>query len=183
MAIAASRGMGMDALRALAPAILLLPGYAMAQESSIQADATLVAPLAIVASEGLSFGTLAVSMGTSCIYEVLPDGTTNKSGDARCAFLSGLPIPAKFELDCGPGAMVRMELVHANLAPTGATFTTIARPMTVDGAGAGAAMQVLPCDSDGRSVIHAGGRLTTTPAAGTGFSGRVGTIRLEVIYD
>ncbi|MET0371324.1 MAG: DUF4402 domain-containing protein [Sphingobium sp.] len=172
------------AARIAVPIVTLgLSPMGMAQESNVEANATLIAPLSIVASEGLSFGTLAVSMGTSCIYEVLPDGTTNKSGDQRCAFLSGAPTAATFELDCGPGAMVRMEVIHSNLAPTGAEFAALARPMAVDSAPAGAAMQLLPCDSDGRSVIHAGGRLTTRPTAGIGFSGRVGTIRLEVIYD
>lgn len=161
----------------------LMASPVLAQETTIDADATLVTPMVIVASEGMRFGTIAVSNGGECIYEIAPDGTASKQGENRCAFLSGFPTAATFEIDCGAGALVRMELIHANLAPTGAVFSATALPMTVDGANAGSAMQILPCDGDGRTVVRAGGRLVTTPEASAGFTGRVGTIRLEVVYD
>jgi len=44
-------------------------------------------------------------------------------------------------------------------------------------------VQILPCDTDGLTEVSVGGLLTVTPAVGTDFTGEIGTIRLEIIYD
>ena len=179
---AMQRGTGAMGL-ALAAVLALSSVSAQAQEAEGDAAATLLTPLAIVAVEGLEFGILAVSPAGDCLYALDPAGTTSKSGDGRCAFLSGATYNGRFKVDCGADKLVQFSLFYTDLAPAGVTFGAPADPMQVDAAKPGGLFQLLSCDSDGRSVVKAGGSLLVTPKAQSGFSGRVGTIRLEVSYD
>lgn len=156
---------------------------ARAQEAEAQASASMLAPLTIAAVEGLEFGMVAVSPEGDCRYSIDPSGQASKSGDGRCALLSGATFNGRFEVDCGADALVQFSLFYTDLAPDGASFGPSAQPMQVDAGAPASAFQVLACDSDGRSVVRAGGSLLVTPRAPSGFSGQVGTIRLEVKYD
>lgn len=178
---AVRKGRGLAALLAFAS---LLPCTAvLAQDAEGQASASLLTPLSIAAIEGLEFGMLAVSPAGECIYTIDPSGQVSKSGDGRCAFISGATFNGRFEVDCGADTLVQFSLFYTDLAPDGASFGPSPDPMQVDAAKPASAFQLLACDKDGRSVVRAGGRLLVTPKALSGFSGQVGTIRLEVKYD
>lgn len=183
-------GKGNFARKDLARCMAAFAGYGLvaatplhAQEVDADASASLLTPLVIAAVEGLEFGELAVSPAGECRYTIDPAGSAVKSGDARCAFISGATYGGKFEVDCGADKLVQFSLFYTDLAPDGASFGASADPMQVDATKPGGEFQTLPCDSDGRSVVRAGGSLLVTPKAPGVFSGRVGTIRLEVKYD
>ena len=164
----------------------VLAGTAAAQvlpaESTADANASLLQPLAITGAQPLEFGTLAIPHQGECIYEVDVAGRPNAPGGI-CQFIGGDRFPARFTLSCAARSLVQFQVIHTDAAPTGARFAAPPAAMEIDGAGAGAAFQTRPCDADGISEIAAAGRLTVSAGALHGFTGPVGTIRLEVAYD
>ncbi|MAI91221.1 DUF4402 domain-containing protein [Ponticaulis sp.] len=155
----------------------------LATEGDVTASAELVTPIDILGEGDLSFGTLAIPRTGSCVYDVSAIGTLSASGATDCQGLSGQSLPAEFSVACDADALVTFELIYTNSAPAGATFSSPSNPMSIDGFGAGSALQTIACDTDGLSDVTAGGRLTVTPSASSGFSGQVGTIRLEAQYE
>lgn len=151
-------------------------------ESTTDASASLLQPLVITAAQPLEFGVLAIPYEGECLYEVDVTGRVNAPGGV-CQFLGGDRFPARFTLSCAAGALVQFQVIHTSTAPSGALFAAPAGAMEVDGSGAGPAFQARPCDGDGISQVAAAGRLTVRAGTTHGFSGPVGTIRLEVAYD
>ncbi len=158
-------------------------GQAFAAEGDVIAAAELVTPIDIVGIGDLNFGTLAVPRTVSCTYDVAANGAASSSGGAECQFLSGQPLQAEFSVACGADELVTYEVIYSSSSPSGVTFGAPSNPMSIDGFGAGSALQTQACDSDGLSDVNAGGRLTVTPSAPDTFSGQVGTIRLEAQYE
>jgi hypothetical protein len=146
------------------------------------ASASLLQPLAIMAAQPLEFGTLAIPQNGECIYEIDVAGRANAPGGI-CQFIGGDRFPARFTLSCAANSLVQFQVIHTDSAPAGAVFAAPSGAMDIDGSGAGPAFQTRPCDGDGTSDIAAAGRLTVSAGATHGFTGPVGTIRLEVAYD
>lgn len=170
-------------MRAVAAVLALSPVVpSMAQEADTDATATLVQPLVITGAQPLEFGMLAIPAQGECIYEVDTAGRGNTPAGV-CQFIGANQFPARFRLNCAASTLVQFQLVYTDSAPAGATFSAPPAAMDIDGNGAGALFQTRPCDTDGTSQISAAGRLTVRAGAVHGFSGPVGTIRLEVAYD
>jgi hypothetical protein len=169
-------------IRVLAGMVLLANCPAVHAQDA-EANATLAAPIQIQTTDDLVFGTVIVPLSGSCTYGVPPSGAPTVSGGSGCAFISGVQVPAGFEVRCGASVLTRYEVNFDDLAPTGTSFSSPALPMKIDGHDAGGALQLHPCDTDGLSLVSLGGVLTVSATASGGFSGRVGTIRLEVAYD
>lgn len=144
---------------------------------------SMVSPLQINSASPMEFGVVTIPKAGSCDYALGPDGNLQASGGSDCAALSGTPMPAEFSVSCAADTQVRFDISYTNSAPSGASFGAGTAPMNIDGRGAGGVVQVLPCDTDGLSEVRAGGLLSVTPAVGTDFTGEIGTITLEVIYD
>jgi hypothetical protein len=157
-------------------------GQAGTVDAATDASASLLQPLAITGAQPLEFGTLAIPPQGECVYEIDVAGRANAPGGI-CQFLGQDRFPARFTLSCAARALVQFQVIHTDAAPAGAVFAAPAAAMEIDGAGAGAAFQSRPCDADGISEIAAAGRLTVRAGALHGFTGTVGTIRLEVAYD
>lgn len=153
-----------------------------AKEAEADATATLVQPLVITGAQPLEFGMLAIPAQGECIYEVDTAGRGNSPAGV-CQFIGADQFPARFSLNCAASTLVQFQLIYSDSAPAGATFSAPPAAMDIDGNGAGALFQTRPCDTDGTSQISAAGRLTVRAGAAHGFSGPVGTIRLEVAYD
>ncbi|KPF62441.1 hypothetical protein [Porphyrobacter sp. AAP60] len=154
----------------------------MAQESETDASASLIQPLVINGAQPLEFGTLAIPPQGECVYELDVAGRTNAPGGI-CQFIGGDRFAARFTLSCAASALVQYQMIHTNTAPAGAEFSAPSGVMEVDGAGPGPAFQTLPCDTDGISEVAGAGRLIVRAGTVHGFTGAVGTIRLEVAYD
>ena len=174
------RGPRWGATFALLAVALTFP--CVAEEAETDATASFIQPLVINGAQPLEFGTLAIPPQGECSYEIDVAGRANTPGGI-CQFLGQDRFPARFPLSCAARALVQFQLIHTNTAPAGAVFGAPADAMDIDGAGAGAAFQIRPCDADGISEIAAAGRLTVRAGAPHGFAGPVGTIRLEVAYD
>lgn len=164
--------------------LLVLPmmSPAFAAEDILLASAKMVTPVDIVGLGDLAFGTVAIPRSENCIYEVSPRDEVISSKSDECRFLSGSPIAAEFSVACSPSEPMTFEVIFTNSAPTGASFSAGTNSLEIDGLGAGDILQVQSCDKDGFSEVRVGGRLTVTPNAPEGFSGEVGTIRLEANY-
>jgi len=147
------------------------------------ASVSMVSPLQITSAAPMEFGVVTIPKAGQCGYTLAPDGSLLASGGSDCAALSGTPMPAEFSVSCAPSTQVRFDLSYTNTAPSGASFGAGISPMDIDGQGAGGVVQILPCDTDGLTEVSVGGLLTVTPAVGTDFTGEIGTIRLEIIYD
>jgi hypothetical protein len=166
--------------------LALVAGFvppALADDDDAGGSASFVAPITILSAQDLSFGVITLPPSGTCTYTLPPSGSAVASGPTTCAFMSGLLAPARFELSCGPNVLTRFELVYEDLAPAGAHFASGTNPMKIDASASGGVLQVSPCDSDGTSIVLAGGQLTVTSDAQDGFSGRVGTILLEASYE
>lgn len=163
--------------------LMAAPTLAAADMMDTTASAAMVSPLQITSAAPLEFGTVVIPKLGQCIYTLGPDDILQSSGGTDCTALSGTPLAANFEVGCAANVQVRFDLIYTNTAPTGASFGAGTAPMDIDGRGAGSVTQILPCDSDGQTVVRAGGTLSVTPQAPDSFSGDVGTIRLEIIYD
>jgi hypothetical protein len=159
-----------------------IPTALSAQETETDASATMVQPLSITGAQPLEFGTVAIPTQGECIYEIDTAGRP-VSPAGLCQFISADQFPARFSLNCAASTLVQFQLVYTDRAPVGAFFAAPPAAMDIDGNGAGALFQTRPCDTDGTSQITAAGRLTVRAATAHGFSGTVGTIRLEVAYD
>lgn len=152
------------------------------QESATDATASFIQPLVISGAQPLEFGTLAIPPQGECAYELDVAGRANVPGGI-CQFVGGDRFAARFTVSCAASALVQYQMIHTNTAPAGAEFSAPANMMDVDGAGAGPAFQTLPCDTDGISEVAGAGRLIVRAGTVHGFTGAVGTIRLEVAYD
>lgn len=162
---------------------LLLAAYpAAAQDTSTDAGATLLQPLVIASSGPLEFGVVAIPATGTCTYVIGTAGEALGAGGA-CQWLGGDRYPANFTINCAGGAQVQFELTYTDEAPEGAHFSAPEKAMDVDGAGPAGTFQARPCDADGTSEISAAGQLDVEAGTASGFSGRVGTIRLEVAYE
>lgn len=162
--------------------LLMLTGVAQAQDSEVPASAALVQPLSITGSQPLDFGTVVKPATGSCHYDVPPVGAATIQGQA-CQYVGGDQAPARFTLQCPPGALIQFQLVYTDRGPAGTSFAPGDSPVAIDSGSPATPFQVQPCDTDGLTTVAAGGRLSVTAAAAHGFSGTVGTIRLEVAYD
>lgn len=157
---------------------------ARAETTDVEASAAFVAPVSILSAEPLTFGQLAVPASGECTYTLSPTGSVTASGGGTCAFIDAKALAARFEIGCGQsGAAVRYEITYINAAPAGSTFEAPANPVRIDAAQAGGLSQVRPCDTDGISVVSAGGQLRVSASAPRSFKGRVGTIRLEAVFE
>tara|TARA_Y100000052_G_C2952225_1_gene88005 strand:+ start:1804 stop:2361 length:558 start_codon:yes stop_codon:yes gene_type:complete len=153
-----------------------------ATEDLLFASAKMMTPVDIVGEGDLAFGTVAIPRTETCVYELTPRSETLSSKSDECRFLSGSPIAAEFSVACSPSQPVTFEAIFTNSAPTGTSFGAGTNSLEIDGLGAGDILQVQSCDKDGFSEVRVGGRLSVTPNAPEGFSGEVGTIRLEANY-
>lgn len=165
------------------PALLALvaaPAFAGPDQAS--AGAELTTPIDIIAQGDLVFGTVAIPRSGDCSYTVSSRSEPSATQREECRFLSGEPLAGEFSVSCGANQTVTFEAIFTNAAPTGALFSAGDAPMEIDGLGAGEALQIRPCDKDGFSEVRVGGTLTVSPGAPDGFSGEVGTIRLEANY-
>ena len=164
--------------------LLVLPtiSSANAAEDILMASAKMMTPVDVVGEGDLSFGTVAIPRTGNCEYELTPRSETLAPKSEECRFLAGSPIAAEFSVACSPSQPVTFEAIFTNSAPTGASFGSGNNSLEIDGLGAGDVLQVQSCDKDGFSEVRGGGRLTVTPNAPEGFSGEVGTIRLEANY-
>jgi hypothetical protein len=160
--------------------LVAVPGAA--QDIETDATASFIQPLMITGAQPLEFGTLAIPPQGECLYEVDVAGRTN-TPVGICQFIGGDRYPARFTVSCAANALVQFQMIHTSTAPQGAVFSAPAGVMDVDGAGAGPAFQTRPCDSDGITEIAGAGRLTVRAGTPHGFTGAVGTIRLEIAYD
>lgn len=167
----------------LCAAFAALTGLTPACAQDGEANAAFTTPVQIMTIDDLVFGTVIVPLSGSCTYAVPASGSAIASGASGCEFVSGLQAPAGFEVGCGANVLTRYEVFYDNLAPAGANFSSGVAPMKIDGHNAGGPLQIHPCDSDGLSLVSLGGVLTVSSSASDGFSGRVGTIRLEAVYD
>lgn len=155
----------------------------IADDSDTRASASLVTPVSILSGEPLEFGELTVPASGECLYALSPEGSFSVLG-AGCMLISGQALPARFEVGCGQaGTSVRYEVSFVNSAPAGAIFEAGRAPVQIDGAEPGNHSQVRPCDGDGTTVVSIGGQLRVTASAPSGFSGPVGTIRLEANFE
>ena len=167
----------------LPAAVAIVPAPLMAQESAENsASASLVQPLVITGAQPLEFGTLAIPTAQTCLYAISPTGQEEASG-VLCQFIAGEVLPAGFTLNCAAGSLVQFEVIYIDSAPAGARFSAPEAAMSIDGQAVGSVYQVGACDADGTSEIRAGGLLEVSAQAQHDFSGRVGTIRLEVAYN
>ena len=156
---------------------------AYADMEDITANAKISSPLTISSASSLEFGEVTRPNTGQCDYELGPDSELIVSGGSDCMAMSGTPFAAEFTINCAVDVLVRFELTYENQAPDGAVFSAGENSMDIDGRGAGDVLQVTGCDSDGQTQVSAGGRLSVTPTAPDDFTGTVGTIRLEAIYD
>ncbi len=168
--------------RLLCAATLLVAVPGAAQDIETDATASFIQPLMITGAQPLEFGTLAIPPQGECLYELDVAGRTNTPGGI-CQFIGGDRFPARFTVSCAANALVQFQMVHTSTAPQGAAFSAPSEMMDVDGAGAGPAFQTRPCDGDGITEIAGAGRLTVRAGTPHGFTGAVGTIRLEIAYD
>jgi hypothetical protein len=161
---------------------IAVPARLSAQDAEADASATMIQPIAITGAQPLEFGIVAIPTQGECIYEIDTAGRTG-SPVGLCQFISADQFPARFSLNCAASTLVQFQLIYTDRAPAGASFAAPPAAMDIDGNGAGPLFQTRPCDTDGTSQITAAGRLTVRSATAHGFSGTVGTIRLEVAYD
>lgn len=134
-------------------------------------------------SDDLSFGTVTIPASGTCRYAVSPTGTNAATGGPDCVFSDGFVNPARFEVACAPFALIQVDVAAVGLATQGILLEGAADPLALDGGAAGPATQVRPCDSDGRTDAAVGGVLVVASDAPEELSDRVGTIRIEVIYN
>jgi len=168
---------------AISALALAVPSAALADELDTDASASFASPVGIMSAAPMAFGEVVRPNIGQCTYDMSPDSNITATGGDNCAVIAGVQLAAEFTLGCEANSLLRLTLLIDDLAPSGASFSAGSQPFTIDGAGAGADTMLAPCDADGTSVVMAGGQLTVTDTAPAAFSGTVGTITLEAIYE
>lgn len=168
---------------AISAATFAVPSAALADELDTDASASFATPVGIMSAAPMAFGEVVRPNIGQCVYDMDPDSSITATGGNDCAVIAGVQLAAEFTLGCEANSLLRLTLLIDDLAPSGASFAAGSQPFTIDGAGAGADTMLAPCDADGTSTVMAGGQLTVTDTAPAAFSGTVGTITLEAIYE
>lgn len=173
---------------AIAAALIVVSALApltplLADELDTDASAKFATPVGIMSAAPMAFGEVVRPNTGQCVYDMAPDSRVTATGGADCAVIAGVQLAAEFTLGCEANSLLRLTLLIDDLAPSGAQFTAGSQPFSIDGAGSGADTILAACDADGESIVMAGGQLIVSDSAPAAFSGTVGTITLEAIYE